>query len=220
MVITQDTYIPERLFITGIDTDAGKSFVTGLMARDIAASGRSVITQKFVQTGNVDFSEDIDVHRRIMGIDLLPEDLDHTTAPEIYSYPCSADLAAKLDNRPIDLAKITAASDTLASRYDHLLIEGAGGLMVPLNGQYLTIDYIKEHRLPVVLVTTGRLGSINHTLLSLLAIKTYGIELFALAYNQHFDADKVICDDTTAYLRAWLATHFPEALYLEFPSVK
>lgn len=220
MVINQDTYIPERLFITGIDTDAGKSFVTGLLARDIAASGRSVITQKFVQTGNVDYSEDIDVHRRLMGIGMLPEDLDHTTAPEIYSYPCSADLAAKLDNRPIDLDKITRASDTLASRYDILLIEGAGGLMVPLNGQYLTIDYIKEHNLPVVLVTTGRLGSINHTLLSLNALKSSGITLYALAYNRHFDTDKIICDDTTAYLQSWLQNHFPEARFLDFPSVK
>lgn len=55
-------------FITGIDTDAGKSIVTGVLARDMRARGERVITQKFIQTGNTSISEDIELHRRIMGI--------------------------------------------------------------------------------------------------------------------------------------------------------
>ncbi|MDE5807467.1 MAG: dethiobiotin synthase, partial [Muribaculaceae bacterium] len=97
-----------------------------------------------------------------------------------------------------------------------LLIEGAGGIMVPLKGEYLTIDYIRDHKLPVVLVTNGRLGSINHTLLSLKAIADDGIELFAIAYNSFFDKDKVIGDDTKEYIRNWVSRRFPKAFYLEF----
>ena len=63
-------------FISGIDTDAGKTYVTGYIARRLMEEGKRVITQKFIQTGNTDMSEDIVKHREIMGTGLLPEDLD------------------------------------------------------------------------------------------------------------------------------------------------
>ena len=216
MKLTADIKFPQNLFITGIDTDAGKSFATGWLARLIMSRNKSVITQKFVQTGNQEYSEDIEVHRRIMGIPITKEDVEHITAPVIFTYPASPDLAAKLDGKEIDFEAISNATKTLDSRYDHVLIEGAGGLMVPLKGDYLTIDYIREHKLPVVLVTNGRLGSINHTLLSLKAIADENIKLFAVLYNTYFDKDKIICEDTKQYIRNWLSSRFPQSLYLEF----
>ena len=205
-----------KYFITGIGTDVGKSWATGWLARRYMDEGKSVITQKFIQTGNIGRSEDIEVHRKIMGMDMVPEDIDMTTAPEIFTYPCSPDLAAKIDNRPIDFDKILKATETLESRYDVVLIEGAGGIMVPLKGEYLTIDYIKNHHLPTVVVTNGQLGSISHTLLTLYAIKQYGIELAEVIYNHHFDKDPTICEDTIAYIKQFLAGHFPTACFSEF----
>lgn len=204
-----------KLFITGIDTDAGKSFATGWLANKINSEGGNAITMKFVQTGNQDFSEDIAVHRQIMGLEPQPVDLQHITAPEIFSYPCSPDLAARIDKREIDLRRIDEAADKLANMYDTVLIEGAGGLMVPLKGEYLTIDYIKERGLPVVLVTNSKLGSISHTLLALDAIRNKGISLYAVIYNSYFDNDKIIAEDTRKYIRHWLETHFKEARFLE-----
>ena len=67
-------------FITGIDTDAGKSYATGWLARELASQGLKVATQKFIQTGCDAFSEDIELHRKITGTGPLPEDTDHTTA--------------------------------------------------------------------------------------------------------------------------------------------
>ncbi|MDE6263708.1 MAG: AAA family ATPase, partial [Paramuribaculum sp.] len=72
----------EIIFVSGTDTDAGKSYATGWLAAQIAKEGKSVATMKFVQTGNVGYSEDIEVHRRIMGTGLLPEDALGLTAPE------------------------------------------------------------------------------------------------------------------------------------------
>jgi len=97
-------------FISGIDTDAGKSYCTGWWAKQMAVLGQKVITQKFIQTGNLEFSEDIDLHRRLMGIDMLPEDIDHTTAPVIFSYPCSPHLAARIDGKEIKLSIIDDAT--------------------------------------------------------------------------------------------------------------
>lgn len=206
-------------FLTGIDTDAGKTYATAFLARKFADEGLSVITQKFIQTGCTGLSEDIEAHRRLMGIELLPEDLDGTTAPIIFSYPASAQLAARLDGRDIDVSLIDRSRQLLASRYDVVIIEGAGGLMVPFTDDFLTIDYPASRKLPVVLVTNGILGSINHTLLSLEAIKARSLELPYVIYNHHFDRDAIIADDTLGFIRRYLRRHFPGTELLEMPTM-
>ncbi len=204
-----------KFFVTGIATDVGKSWATGWLAKCLMEEGKSVITQKFIQTGNEGRSEDIEVHRQIMGSSMTEEDREMITAPEIFSYPCSPDLAAKIDKRDIVFGKIERATEILESRYDVVLIEGAGGIMVPLKGEYLTIDYIRDHRLPTIVVTNGQLGSINHSLLTLFAIKQYGIELSEVVYNHHFDKDSTICTDTITYLKSYLSHHFPTTKFSE-----
>lgn len=206
-------------FISGIDTDAGKSYATGLLAASMMREGRKVITQKFIQTGNEEWSEDIEVHRRIMGTGMLPEDLDHTTAPVIFSYPASAQLAARLDGKEIDLGVIDRATERLLQSYDTVLVEGAGGLMVPITDTFLAIDYVATRRMPLILVTNGRLGSINHTLLSLEAVKARGIELDTVVYNTHFDSDPVIAADTLGFITRHLARHFPTTKLITIPTV-
>ena len=188
-------------FVTGIDTDAGKSIVTGVLARALSARGERVITQKFIQTGCDGLSEDIETHRRIMGIGLLPEDEDGTTCPIVFTYPASPHLAAAIDGRDIDLTLIGRSTEKLLQKYDTVLIEGAGGLYVPLSEAYRTIDYVAEHGLPVVLVTSPRLGSINHTLLSLEACRNRNIEVAAVAYNLYPPAPEPIVRDTRTYLK-------------------
>lgn len=207
-------------FISGIDTDAGKSYATGLMAVSMMKEGQKVITQKFIQTGNREWSEDIEIHRRIMGTGMLPEDLDHTTAPVIFTYPASAQLAARIDGKEIDLGVIDRATERLLERYDTVLVEGAGGLMVPITDTFLAIDYVATRKLPLILVTNGRLGSINHTLLSLEAVKARDIELDTLVYNTHFDNDPVIAADTLGFITRHLSRHFPTTRIISIPTVK
>lgn len=206
-------------FISGIDTDAGKSYVTGYIARQIMEGGKTVVTQKFIQTGNTGYSEDIELHRRIMGTGMLPEDIDHTTAPIIFTYPASAQLAARIDGKEIDLGIVDQSSALLSSRYDIVLVEGAGGLMVPVTDDMFTIDYVSSRKLPLILVTNGVLGSINHTILSLEAVKSRGIELAAVAYNEHFDSDAVIADDTKGFISRYLSRHFPTARFFTIPTI-
>ncbi|OKY83958.1 MAG: dethiobiotin synthase [Bacteroidales bacterium 52_46] len=208
----------ETIFVTGIDTDAGKSYATGWLANQIAATGRSVMTQKFVQTGNEGRSEDIELHRRIMHRDMAAEEYA-LTAPMIFTYPSSPHLAARVDGREVDIKAIDEARKTLEERYDTLLVEGAGGMMVPLTERYLTIDYITDRRLDVALVTNAKLGSISHTLLALEAIERRGLNLRYLLYNTHFDTDPVIAPETRSYIRNYVAEHFPAAEWLDVPSI-
>lgn len=208
-------------FISGIDTGIGKTYTTGYLAKLWNAQGQKTITQKLIQTGNVDISEDIEQHREIMGMGWLPEDEAKLTMPEIFSYPASPHLATKLDGREIDFQKIEHATAQLADKYEVVLLEGAGGLMVPLTTNLLTIDYVAEKKHPVILVTSGRLGSINHTILSLEALKSRGLELYALAYNLNDESqDELISKDTAEYLKAYLAKHFPQALWIDIPVLK
>jgi len=205
-------------FISGIDTGIGKTYTTGYLAKLWNEQGQKTITQKLIQTGNVDISEDIEQHREIMGMGWFPEDQSKLTMPEIFTYPASPHLATQIDGREIDFQKIADATQQLAEKYDLVLLEGAGGLMVPLTSDLLTIDYIAEKKFPVILVSSGRLGSINHTLLSLEALKIRGLELYALAYNLNDESqDALISQDTAAYLKAYLAQHFPKALWIDIP---
>ncbi len=207
-------------FISGIDTGIGKTYTTGYLAKLWNEQGKKTITQKLIQTGNVDISEDIEQHREIMGMGWFPEDESKLTMPEIFTYPASPHLATKIDGREIDFQKIENATTQLAEKYEVVLLEGAGGLMVPLTTELLTIDYVAEKKLPVILVTSGRLGSINHTILSLEALKNRGLELYALAYNlKDQSQDELISKDTAEYLKTYLAKHFPNSIWMDIPVI-
>lgn len=192
-------------FVSGIDTGVGKTFATGILARALMEGGKKVITQKMVQTGCEEVSEDIEMHRRIMGIPFTDDDRARLTCPYVFTYPCSPHMAAERDGRSINLGTITHATHRLQERYEYVLLEGAGGLMVPNDRRSLAIDYISEQRYPLILVTSGKLGSINHTLLSLLACREYGITVDSLVYNRYPHTDTLIEENTLEYLRDYLS---------------
>ena len=91
--------------------------------------------------------------------------------------------------------------------------------MVPITDDFFTIDYVVTRKLPLILVTNGVLGSINHTILSLEAIKNRGIRLEAVVYNEHFDSDKIIAADTREFIRRYTAANFPSARFATVPSL-
>ena len=210
----------EVIFVGGIDTEIGKTVVTGWLARQWLDQGGEVITQKLVQTGCVGASDDILLHRRLMGCGLFEEDRDGTTMPALYAYPASPHLAARLEGRALDLDAIGAATARLRARYATVLVEGAGGLLVPLTPDLLTLDYVARQGWPVLLVTSGRLGSINHTLLSLEALAARGIVLQGVAWNSRDDSsDEVIAADSRGFIRDWVLKRFPDAVWYDVPRI-
>ncbi|WP_298808471.1 dethiobiotin synthase [uncultured Psychrobacter sp.] len=220
------------LFVSGIDTDIGKTYATGLLAKALMQQGVSVITQKLVQTGvsinpdngEMSIADDIVTHRQLMDISLQPCDLDFTTCAHRYKKPASPHLATKLSGETLDLDMITNATKRLQVQYDAVLLEGAGGLLVPITENLLTLDYVAEQGYPVILVTSGRLGSINHTLLSLEAIESRGLMIHSVIYNHiHDDAEQTdteIANSTIEFLRKYLDNHHPEAHWLQIPYLK
>ncbi len=206
-----------RYFITAIDTDAGKTLATGLAARWLAEEGVPVITQKMAQTGCTHTSEDIETHRRLMGIPLQEADLEGTTCPYIFPFAASPQLAAELAGEKIDLFRIFEATGRLEETYECVLVEGVGGLMVPLVDNLTVADYLVRHPHPTVVVVHARLGSINHALLTLEVCRARGIEVAGVVYNTGIATDPRITDDTRAVLQQALGRDFPEAAFIEIP---
>ncbi|MBI5542073.1 MAG: ATP-dependent dethiobiotin synthetase BioD [Bacteroidia bacterium] len=209
----------KTIFISAIDTDAGKTIVTGLLALSLKNRGLNVITQKIAQTGCNNISDDILKHREIMGEELNEFDNIRLTCPYIFNFPASPHLSAKLENTEINTEEISSATNELEKHFDYILLEGVGGLMVPLNTNELLIDYISNKQYPLILVTSGKLGTINHTLLSLEAIRRRNIELKAIVYNNYINTDKIINSDTKEFFKNYLKKDFPDSQLIEIEKI-
>lgn len=170
-------------FVSGIGTDIGKTYATGYLAAKWRAEGINAITQKFIQTGCTAMSEDILTHRRLMGMQPNEDDTNQMTCGQMFSFPSSIHFAARLDGKEVDLDSVNVKTQYLANKYDRVLVEGAGGLMVPIREDFLTIDYIAQMDYKLVFVTNPFLGAINHSLLSFEAVKSRGIRLDTVIFN-------------------------------------
>jgi dethiobiotin synthetase len=173
------------VFVTGTGTGVGKSVVCGLLAGFLRARGMRVTTQKWVETGVTGGPTDIDVHQRLMGDSgpaLEPSPADRS--PYRFSLPASPHLAAAQEGRRVDPAVIEAAYLRLAETHDAVLVEGAGGILVPLSEDLLTVDLVARIGLPVLLVSENRLGCVNDSLLAVEAVRRRGIVLVGLVFNR------------------------------------
>jgi len=203
------------LFISGIDTDVGKSVACAALANTLLTKHYHLFTQKWVETGvRNGVSADITTHQQLAAKPFNTAQSDQHT-PYLFTFPASPHLAAELEQSVIDPEFLKKQTRALESQCDHVLIEGAGGLYVPLNRQVFIIDMVATMNLPVVLVTCGKLGSINHTLLSVEACKQRNIEIRAIIYNHYPVEPSVIVEDTRQLLKQQLEAQLPETLWLE-----
>jgi len=190
--------------ITGIDTDIGKSIATGLLARYLKHNGAAVITQKIAQTGCTGLSDDIRLHRRLMEIDLTLQDLEGTTCPYIFPLPASPHLAARQAGISISPDVITQATRQLEQTYEIVLLEGVGGLYVPLTESLTLLDYMTDTGYPLIVVSSSRLGSINHTLLTLEAAHHRHLDVLGIIYNLDPETPPEITDDSQQVFASFL----------------
>lgn len=213
-------HLPEPVyFVTGIDTDAGKTIATGYISRALLSEGVNVITQKLIQTGNTGISEDICRHRDIEGRPLTDDDKSGLTCPLVYSYPCSPHMAIEIDGRENEINKSTESTQALLKKYEKVLLEGAGGLLTPLTETYFTADYIQDRNLPVILVTTAKLGSLSQALINLRYMQLEKIQVAMVVYNRHIATDDAITTESERCLRGWVSRNFPNATFITLPTI-
>jgi dethiobiotin synthetase len=156
--------MPNRFFITGTDTNVGKTLVSALLCAALDA-----IYWKPIQTGTREGTDRATVMR-------LARLSREQTIPEVYRFapPVSPHLAARRAGVRIELKNIRIPR--IATR-ENLIVEGAGGALVPINGSQLMTHLMKHLRLPVLLVSRTSLGTINHTLLSIAALRATRLDL-------------------------------------------
>lgn len=185
------------IFIAGTDTGAGKTVIAGYLARYMLNKGHGVITQKWVQSGcSKDFPSDIAEHLKAMGKDRsYVKDFLNLVCPYKFKFPASPRLAARMENKKINTRKIIKSFKTLEERFDFVIVEGSGGVMVPLDKRTLMIDLAQEAGLPVLIVAQNKLGTINHTLLTIEALRARKMNIIGIVFNNPRKEDAVIIKD-------------------------
>lgn len=176
------------LFVTGTDTGVGKTFVAARILADFKATGMKVAPMKPVQTGcplrkGILIAPDLMTSLKAGGLHVsVAEQAD--MAPYCFRPACSPHLAAKLAGTRISLNRIENAYRRLSQKYDGVIVEGAGGVLVPLNARETMLDLMIRLQLPVILVARAGLGTINQTLLSLRILNEAKLTVVGVVLNQ------------------------------------
>ena len=169
------------IVIVGTDTDVGKTWVTGHLARALHETGVPVITQKWVQSGAA--PTDIETHDALSGLS-FPVSLLSDRLPYHFPDPVSPHLAAARVGQSLDVRHCLAATARLRAAGYHVLIEGSGGLMVPYTETVMLLDILADAGFPVLLVSENRVGVINQVMLSVMALRQRGVSLLGIVLSQ------------------------------------
>ena len=174
------------IFITGTDTGVGKTVVASTLARLLHERGTDVGVMKPVTSGCAEengrmVSEDAGLLAWGAGI----SQVDHDMAPYLLRLPVAPYEAANREGKRIDFRRIASSMSCLSARHDFMIVEGAGGLMVPLAEGLLVADLIRYLSLPVLVVARAGLGTINHTLITCFTAVNLGIKVCGVVINDY-----------------------------------
>lgn len=173
----------DGIFITGTDTGVGKTVVAAALAFLLRQRGVRVGVMKPVTSGCIEkvgrlVSEDAELLAAGAGIAVSDE-----VAPYLLREPVAPSAAAEKEGVRIEFSRILAAYHRLADQYDFVIVEGAGGLMVPLAGGLLVADLVKLLALPLLVVARPGLGTVNHTLLTCFAARQLELQVRGVVVN-------------------------------------
>ena len=172
------------IFITGTDTGVGKTVVCAALALAFKNKGMDVGISKPIATGAIRknkclMSEDMEFLRKITNI----KDPLSLVNPYCTDLPLAPNLAFKLRNKIVSISKILDSIKELNKKHDLLLVEGIGGISVPIKDDYLVIDLIKDLDASLIIVSRNGLGTINHTLLTIKEARDRGIDILGVVFN-------------------------------------
>jgi dethiobiotin synthetase len=178
-------------FITGTGTGVGKTFVTALLLAEFRRRGLRAGAMKPIACGR-DGRRDAEQYAALMNheqpLDVLnPVYLRHSLAPFV---------AAKLEHRRIDLRKVVVTYHLLSTTYSPLLVEGAGGLLVPIKRDYFVADLARDLGLPLIIIARLGLGAINHTLLTVRQAQAMGLKVAGIILNDTTGAKRGLAEKT------------------------
>jgi len=169
------------MIVTGTDTGVGKTIVTAALVTALQAHGFDAGIMKPVATGISSASHDSDPDW-LVSVTGCRDDLE-LVSPYRLNLPAAPWVAARHEGLALDVERILKAFHTLSARHDCLIVEGIGGLLVPLSDDLFIVDLIARMKMPVLIVSRVALGSINHTLLTVECLKRRGIPILGVIFN-------------------------------------
>ncbi|MCF6284407.1 MAG: dethiobiotin synthase [Candidatus Hydrogenedentes bacterium] len=175
------------LFITGTSTDVGKTIVTAGILRYLRQQGQDIVPMKPVQTGATQVAgewraPDLEVHLKAAGLSVGPEERPWMS-PYCYEPACSPHLAGRMADRYLSIDHCVECAMELGARHQGVLIEGAGGLLVPLNEDETQLSLIISLEVPVLIVAHIGLGTVNHCLLTIEALRSAEVPIAGVVFN-------------------------------------
>ena len=172
------------IFITGTDTDVGKTVVSAGLALVLRARGLRVGVMKPVATGCYGADERLISQDAAFLMEAAQNEYPPLTSPERFRNPLSPNVAAMLEKKEVNVQGILNSYRELQKHYDFMIVEGIGGLMVPLKKDYYVANLIRDMGLPIVIVSYAGLGAINHNLLTVDAAMIRGLEVKGIIFNR------------------------------------
>jgi dethiobiotin synthetase len=174
-------HLPKGIFITGTDTGVGKTVVSAAIAWTLKRSGKRVGVMKPAQTGtNSGGFMDIEFIQSVIETNYPLDEV----CPYHFPNPLAPSVASNLSEEKIDLKKINSAFHNLSSNHDVVIVEGAGGLLVPITNNYLMSDLARDLGLHLIIVTRPNIGTLNHTLLTTESAKHRGLKILGIVINK------------------------------------
>ena len=185
------------VFVTGTDTGIGKTVVAGAIAHCLSLEGRRVGVFKPIATGcrrsrEGLVSEDAEFLAHYSNCDNPLEQIN----PERYLEPLAPVVAAERANREIDWRNVQLGYENIVKANDVVVVEGIGGLMVPIRQDYLVLDLMQDMALPVIVVASSRLGMINHTLLTINTCRNNNLSVIGVVINNYNTDQATIAEET------------------------
>ncbi len=198
----------KAIFVTGTDTNTGKTVITGLLARYISEKNKRVVTQKWIETGSRNgYSCDAGRHLKIMKKNRpYLEKYLPLIAPYVFRNACSPHLSSRMENKKISAGKIKKSFKLLSGKFDFVIVEGTGGLLVPFDEKKLIVEIVKDLKLPVLVVAQNKLGTINHTLLTIEALKQRKIKILGIVFNGSPDSQGIVIKDNPRIIKKFTNT--------------
>jgi dethiobiotin synthetase len=190
--------VKKGIFITGTDTGVGKTYVAAGIAEQLRQDGVDVGVMKPAETGCAARAGKLvprDAKRLIKAAGVT--DSLELVNPVRMRKPLALLVAAAMEGLRIDPRDIQNAFQTLASRHEYMIVEGAGGIMVPIAPGYSFLDLAQEMGLPVLIVARPSLGTINHTLLTVKALKDRGLAIAGIVINYADDRRPGLAEKTS-----------------------
>lgn len=174
---------PRGIFVTGTDTGVGKTIVAATLARLLRMNGVKVGVMKPVTSGCREEGGKLVSDDALLLCQAAGTELSADVAQYRLREALAPAEAAKIDKVRIDFGAIKESFDRLSSEYDYIIVEGAGGLMVPLSGGLLVADLARQLEMPLLVVARPGLGTINHTVLTCFAAQQMGLQVAGVIVN-------------------------------------